>query len=273
MRIGSALLGGTAVLVGLTVLLGSWYTVDQSERAIVLNNGAVSGDAGPGLHFKMPIVQSVHTISLRTQTVRFENGTNDSRMEAYSKDQQPAHISVAVNYHITDPVQVYTQYHDVDSLEHNVINTRAYEQVKNVFGQFTAAEAIQNRSVLNSEVMKAVWAADKNLPIVVEGVQIMDITFSDQYEKAVEERMTATVKQQQATAEAAATRTRADANAYQKVAAGEAEAKAIRARGDALKDNPGLPGLVTAEKWDGHLPTTMAPGNTVPFLNVGQNGK
>ena len=66
--------------------------------------------------------------------------------------------------------------------------------------------------------------------------------------------------------------TRADAKAYSAKVQGEAEASAIRNRGDALRDNPGLPALVTAEKWDGHLPTTMVPGGAVPFLKVNPGG-
>jgi hypothetical protein len=29
-----------------------------------------------------------------------------------------------------------------------------------------------------------------------------------------------------------------------------------------------MPQLVAAEKWDGHLPTTMPPGGSVPFLSL-----
>ena len=49
---------------------------------------------------------------------------------------------------------------------------------------------------------------------------------------------------------------------------GNAEAEAIKARGDALNENPNLIGLVQAERWDGKLPTTMLPNSTVPFMNM-----
>jgi regulator of protease activity HflC (stomatin/prohibitin superfamily) len=49
---------------------------------------------------------------------------------------------------------------------------------------------------------------------------------------------------------------------------GDAEAHAINARGRALAQNPALVELVQAEKWNGVLPTTMVPGQTVPFINV-----
>jgi regulator of protease activity HflC (stomatin/prohibitin superfamily) len=110
-------------------------------------------------------------------------------------------------------------------------------------------------------------------------VQIEDIHFSDQYENAVEARMQAIVKQQQAEADKQKRIIDADASAYEVKAAadakahqievqGKAEAGAIQARGDALRNNPSLPTLVAAEKWNGILPTTMLPGNSVPFVNV-----
>ncbi len=110
-------------------------------------------------------------------------------------------------------------------------------------------------------------------------MQIEDITFSNQYETAVELRMQAIVKQQQAEADkqkriidadalAYEVKAAADAKAHQIEVQGKAEAGAIQARGDALRNNPALPTLVASEKWNGVLPTTMMPGNTVPFINV-----
>ncbi|HEX4861387.1 MAG TPA: SPFH domain-containing protein, partial [Rhizomicrobium sp.] len=61
---------GSLVLVGLIILLvavlgsGSWYTVDQGERGVLLTNGALSGVVEPGLHFKMPFFQTVAKVTL-----------------------------------------------------------------------------------------------------------------------------------------------------------------------------------------------------------------
>jgi uncharacterized membrane protein YqiK len=49
---------------------------------------------------------------------------------------------------------------------------------------------------------------------------------------------------------------------------GEAEASALQAKANALRENPSYVALTAAEKWDGKLPTTMVPGSAVPFVNV-----
>mgnify|MGYP000373178356 CR=1 FL=1 len=125
----------------------------------------------------------------------------------------------------------------------------------------------------------------KGSGIQVLSVQVENIDFSDAYELAVEgaakakadiERsksellrveQEAQQKVKQAEAEAEAKKLQADADAYATAAAGKAEASAIAARGAALRDNPNLIGLVTAEKWDGKLPSTM-PGQVTPFVHI-----
>jgi regulator of protease activity HflC (stomatin/prohibitin superfamily) len=270
---------GVVVLVLLMIVFSSYFTIDQGERGVILHYGAVVGEAEPGLHFKLPIITTIEKISVQIQKESFEkNADGDFRMQAYSRDQQPATIALSVNFHVTDVSAVYSQYGSLMSMESRIINPKTYEQLKNVFGQFDAADAIQKRASLNAKVYDAIRSAVRG-PVVIDSVQIEDISFSQQYEGAVEARMQAIVKQQQAEADKQKRIIDADASAYEVKAAadakahqievqGNAEAGAIKARGDALRANPGLPGLVAAEKWNGILPTTMVPGNAVPFLNL-----
>jgi regulator of protease activity HflC (stomatin/prohibitin superfamily) len=274
-----AVAAAVAFILLLMILFSTYFTIDQGERGVILHNGAIVGEAEPGLHFKLPIITSIEKISVQVQKESFaRTAEGDARMQAYSRDQQPATIALSVNYHVTDASAVYAQYGSLAGMEARVINPKTYEQLKNVFGQFDAADAIQKRASLNAEVYAAIRGAVQG-PVVIDSVQIEDISFSTQYEAAVEARMQAIVKQQQAEADKQKRIIDADASAYEVKAAadakahqievqGAAEAGAIKARGDALRDNPALPTLVAAEKWNGVLPTTMVPGNSVPFVNV-----
>jgi regulator of protease activity HflC (stomatin/prohibitin superfamily) len=252
---------GVAALAVLLVARASWYTIDQGERGVILRMGAVIDEAGPGFGLKLPLLDQVERISTQSQNTRYTD------VKTYSRDQQPATLRVSMNFHVTDTRTVYTEYKTLQNMIDRLITPQIYTWSENIVGQFNATSAVQDRAKLNTELAIALRKVIRG-PVMIESVQIENIDFSGKYEEAVEARMEATVKQQQAEAEAASTRTRADASAYAVKAQGEAEASAIRARGAALRDNPGLPGLVTAEKWDGHLPTTMVPGGAVPFLNV-----
>lgn len=276
-RIAALIAALTGALVFLTLVLSTYYTINQGELGVVLHFGAVEGVSQPGIHFKVPVVTTVEKISIQPQVVVYGTDSN-APFQSYSRDQQPANFQVSVNYHATDVVAVYSQFGDLETMRARIIDPKVYEEVKNVFGQFDAADAIQKRAMLNAQIFNALKNAVKG-PLNIDSVQIQDIAFSQQYESAVEARMQAIVKQQQAEADKAKRIIDADAAAYEveaqakatafsKQAVGEAEAAAIRARGDALKANPELPSLVAAEKWNGVLPTQMVPGNSVPFLQL-----
>jgi regulator of protease activity HflC (stomatin/prohibitin superfamily) len=280
-RLISTVVGaGIAAIFGLTILLGSWYTIDQGELGVVLRNGAVVGTADAGLHLKTPFITSVEKFSTRTQKLHFE------KVATYSKDQQPTVLTLSVNYHI-DPGKVGEIYSRLGAAYgERVIWPAVYTDTKNVFGQFDAVTIVQERAKLNLETTNAV--ADSLLPygILVEAVQIENVDFSSEYEKSIEARMAAAVaveraksdlakievdaqqKVKQAEADALATRARASAEAYATEVRGKAEATAINAKGAALRDNPALVNLTTAERWNGALPATMVPSAGVPFLNV-----
>jgi len=276
--IGGAVVAG---LIGLTVLGGSWYTVDQGERGVILRNGAITGTADPGLGFKLPIVDTVVDIDIRTRANLYEN------VMAYSRDQQTAGLNVSVNYRVpADQVlNVYENYGSVENLRSRVLDRKVFDQTKNVFGQFNAVTAIQERARLVADVQMAIQNAVQG-PIIIESVQIENIDFSDAYENSIEQRMLAEVEVQkiqqnaerekvqaeikviQAQADADARVAQATAEAKAITLTGNAEAEAINARGRALRDNPSLIELVSAERWNGVLPTTMVPGSAVPFVNV-----
>lgn len=271
------------LIVAITIFGGSWYTVDQGERGVNLRNGAITGISEPGFGFKMPIVDRVVDIDIRSRAKIYEN------VLAYSRDQQTAGMTISVNYRV--PVEqvatVYEDYGSVDNLAARLLDRQVMDESKNVFGRFNAVTAIQERSRLVAEIQMAVQEAVQG-PILIESVQIENIDFSDIYEQSIEQRMQAEVEVQkvmqnaerekvqaeikviQAQADADARIAQATAEAQAITLTGDAEASAIRARGEALRDNPSLVELVQAEKWNGILPTTMVPGQTVPFLNVGK---
>jgi regulator of protease activity HflC (stomatin/prohibitin superfamily) len=276
--------GIIAAATGLLVVLvgfSSWYTVDQGERAVILRNGAVVGEAEPGLHFKVPVIDRAVYISVQSHKVEFE------KMAAYSKDQQPAEIKLSVNFHAA-PSQardIYATYGSLEGMVDRVLRPNVNKASKEVFGQYTAVSAIQERAKFGTDVYQAIVNAVGE-KLAIDAVQIENVDFSNAYEQSIEQRMLAEVEVQKVKqnwekekVSADITRTKAQAEADAKLAQATAEAKAIemkgaaeataiQSKGAALRDNPGLVSLIQAEKWDGKLPTTMVPNTTVPFLNV-----
>jgi regulator of protease activity HflC (stomatin/prohibitin superfamily) len=303
-----SIIAGIVGLFVLTILLGSWYTIDQTQRGVLLRNGAFIEVVQPGLHFKWPWIDAVVKIDMQTHTYTW------AKMESYSADQQPANLKVSVTLHVAaDKVpDMYARFRgDEKAAIDRIIGPHMNEKVKVVFGQYTAARAISARGQLNADSATALTQAIAYDPVfVIESVQIEDIAFSPDYIKSVEQRMQAEVEVQryrqqlerekvqaeifvtqakakadavraeaQAAADAIRLRGLADGDAIKARGTGEAasiqargaaEATAIRAKGDALGQNPHLVTLMQAERWDGKLPVTMVPGGSVPMLGIGQ---
>ena len=273
-----------AMVLFLAILFfGSWFTIDQGERGVHLRNGAVVGSAEPGLGFKVPIIDDVKRIPVQNLTTLYD------KVSAYSSDQQTAEIRVSVSFHVppADVVALYSEYGSVEGLTSRVVDRQVPTQVENVFGQYTAISAVQNRVKFVKDVTQAIRTAVKG-PVVIDSVQIENIDFSDAYEKSIELRMQAEVLVQtekqnlekekvqaqiavtQANGQADSSLARARADAESTRIKGEAEATAIKARAAALAQNQDLVELTKAERWNGVLPTTMIPNSAIPFLGSGK---
>lgn len=269
-RLGLWVLGG---LVAVYVAFSSWYQVDQGERAVVLRFGAIVGVSEPGLHLKVPMIDRVRLITVQTQNRRYQ------QLEAYSRDQQPANLTVSVTFQVSDPSSIYEEYGDLEGAVARLIDPRVLSETKSIFGTYDAVRAIQERAELNRDFSDVVTSSVTG-PIEILSVQIENIDFSEAYEQSVEQRMLAQVEIQRreqnlrtTQVEAQIARTRAEGEAEAIRLRGEAEASAIRARADALRANADLVQLQAVEKWDGKLPTTMVPSTALPFIDLQPAGR
>lgn len=272
---------GVIGIIMLCIFFGSWYTVDETERGVLLRNGALVGVVEPGLSFKTPFVESVKFISVQSQATSYQG------VQAYSKDQQTAVLNVSVSWHVPagEVAKVYTQYQDLEGLVARLISRQVGTQVENVFGGYNAVTAVQQRGKFVADVSRAIKEAIKG-PVVIDSVQVENIDFSDDYEKSIALRMKAEVEvktreqmlateqvqaqirvtQAQAEADSKVAQAKADAEATR--LRGEAEADAIKARAQALASNQNLVELTKAERWDGKLPTTVLPNGALPFIDA-----
>ena len=140
-----------------TIFFGSWYTIDQTERGVLLRNGAFVEVVQPGLHFKLPWIESVNKIDM--QTHKFEY----SKVNSYSADQQPADLKVSVILHVSkDKVaEMYSRFGgDMQAAVSRLVTPHMNQEVKVVFGQYTAAKAISQRGPLNTDAAKGPYRGD-----------------------------------------------------------------------------------------------------------------
>ena len=246
-----ALVGGiVALIVVCMIVLGSWYTVDQTERGVLLRNGAVVGTAQPGLGFKVPLIDSVEKVSVKTATYTWD------KMNSYSYDQQPADLKISVTLRAAPEkvADLYAKFGKLDSAVNQVVSPVVNQQVKVVFGRYTAVKAIQERGALNSAIKDAIADNLKYDPmIVIESVQLENIEFSQNYLHSIEQRMLAEVEVQKLQQNAEREKVQAQITVTQATA----KANAVRAEAQANADATRLNG-------EARPPTSRSPAKPKP---------
>lgn len=255
----AAIVGGIIVLIVVLKSINPFIIVGAGQRGVVMNWGAVSDTVLlEGIHIRVPIMQEVQIIDVQTQKLVIET-------LAYSKDIQSVKTKLALNYHVR-PESVNGLWQKVGhDFMARLIEPAVQESVKAAAAQFTAQQLIEERPRVKEEIKRELFERLENY-FTLDEFSITDFSFSDDFEKAVEEKQVA----QQKALKASNDLDRIKTEAAQRIAQAEAEAKAIRLQAEAITQQGGRDyvQLKAIEKWDGKLPAQMIPGSTVPFLNL-----
>jgi len=263
---------GTVITLFLAFLIFSPLgTVNAGERGVRLRFGAVTGDVVPeGLYWKTPLVESVKTFPVRTQTIAFDkenaesNNAGNSYLAAATRNQQDLQTAVIVNYHVNaDKVDDIYKNYTFDTYESNQLEPLVRSAVKATTAQYDSADITVKRGEIEQKIYATLQETFKAKDAVVESIANTDFRFSKEYTQAIENKARA---EQDALA-AQNKLKQVEFEAQQDIARAKGKAEAIKVEAQALKDNPEVSTLRAIEKWDGKLPTYTA-GGAVPFINV-----
>jgi len=250
------------VLFILFLLLNPIVLISAGERGVVLNLGAVSDTImNEGLNFRTPFIQSVKKFDVKIQKDELETG-------AASKDLQEVKTTIALNFHIM-PDMVNKLYQNIGvNFKTRIIDPAIQEAVKAATAKFTAEEAITKRQAVREEIKTLLTERLKREYIAVDEVSITDFDFSNEFNKAIELKVTA----EQQALKAKNDLERVKMEAEQRIAQAKAEAEAIRIQAESISKQGGQSyvQLKAIEKWNGILPIQMIPNATVPFLDLNQ---
>jgi prohibitin 2 len=255
-------LGIVIVLFVLSIGLGSFGTIGAGERGVKTRFGEVVGVIDPGLYFKLPFVESVEKLEVKTRTVNYDKNGNEgdsidtSQLSGASKDLQDVWIGVVVNYHI-DPTKVadiYSQYRSVENFEANVIEPIIREVVKSTSAQYTAEELVTKRAEFGDKVNATLSERFMTKASLLERFSVTNFEFSKSFTQAIESKVTAVQN-----AEAAKNKLeQVKFEAQQTIETAKATAEAQRISSAALAAQGGADyvELQRIKAWDGHACTS-----------------
>ncbi|HEY2133315.1 MAG TPA: prohibitin family protein [Acetobacteraceae bacterium] len=293
------------LLVAGGTLAGSFYTVQPTEMAGVRRLGTVltSEPVGPGLHMKLPWIDTVDTIQTSLNVFQLNDLT------VYTIDNQAVTVGIGVSYRIPRAAVLKLLYNvgrtgNVDINEN--IRPVLADRVLRVFSTQNTVNISANREQIASAIRKDVSDALGSIfGLEITDLQLSSITYSPSFQASVEAAVqakndairaentvakvryegeqvkvqaeaqaAARVAQANGEAEAAIVQARAQSQAailraqgesQAATLTGEAQAHVIQQIGAAVAANPSVVNYEQAHRWNGAMPATMLGGGTSPL--------
>lgn len=231
------------LILGLTTCIGSAYTVDTGEVAIISRFGKVVRTEPEGLHFKTPYIEGKTFMSTREETISLQ-------YEVSSKDIQTVLTDVVVQYKIVDAEAVYRSFKA--DYNNRLLLPRIAEAVQSTSSRYTIEELIEHRQQLASEMAAAIKSDIENYGILITKVSIVNHDFSDSFERAIEEKKVAQQSAQRQQIELEQQLRKAEMTLRIKQEEAKANAVLTQSLSKEVLYKQWL------EKWDGRLPQVVS---------------
>ena len=246
------------LVIAVPIFFGAFYIVHAGERAVLITLGNPSNAIiSEGLHFKIPLIQSVQVFDIKTQKDEID-------ATAASKDLQTVSAKVAVNYHLQQDSapRIYREV-GVDYVN-RILSPAIQESVKASTAQYTAEELITKREFVREAIRVLLVSKMEARGIIIEDVLITNFDFSETFNAAIENKVT--MEQNALAAENKLKQIEFEAK--QRIAQANGEAEAIRIQAAAITAQGGAAyvQLQAINKWNGVMP--QVTGGAMPFLNL-----
>lgn len=227
-----------AVVIGLlaiAVISGSVYTVNEMEKAIVLQFREIKrSEHEPGWHVKIPFINEVVHFDARIQTL-------DASPQLYlTAEKKNLVVDSFVKWRIQDVATYWVTVEGRKSQAESRLSARINTMLRDQFGQRTVQEVISGeRDVIMDEVRKNVDQEARSIGIDVVDVRLKRVDLDPDISERVYSRMEAersrVAKELRAQGAEAAERIRADADRRREITLANAyrDSEQLRGEGDA----------------------------------------
>ena len=216
---GLLIVGGIVGLLVLSVILGSFFTVETAQVAIVQRLGKFARIAGPGLNWKTPYIEIVvRRISMKVQQF-------DVQVETKTQDNVFVQIPVSIQYKVMPDAVEAAFYKLSDPVKQ--IESMVYNVVLGHVPKMKLDDTFLNQADIASDLRDNLDGSMKEYGYSIVKVLISDIV-PDQKVKAAMNDINAAQREREATV------SRAETNKLLLVKQAEAEAESKRLQGEGI---------------------------------------
>ncbi|QJQ99755.1 protease modulator HflC [Halomonas sp. PGE1] len=228
------IVGGLAAVAWLAS--NSLYVVDETERAVKLRFGEViEENIQPGLHFKVPITQTVRKFDTRVLTLN----TDTSRY--LTLEQKAVIVDSYVKWQVVNPTRYYEATAGDEMMAVRLIQPRVDESLRNEFGRLDLQQIIAERrdDLMIGPTQDLDALLREELGVAIVDVRVKRIDLPDDVSAAVFERMRSErereAREWRAQGQEESERIRANADRRRQVLLAQAteRAETLRGEGDA----------------------------------------
>lgn len=237
-------------------IFASFKTVKSGEIGLRVRFGKiVDSKLTEGFNFKIPYVEKIVKVNIKTQKVELTT-------ESSTKDMQTVQTILAVNFRVEKDQAVKLYKNVGNSYKDTILIPAIQESVKSAMSKYSAEEVITKRNEVSEECLRVLQSKVKKYGLTIQDFNIIDLSFSEAYKQAVEEKTIA--EQKVLTAQQNLERARVENE--QKVAEAEATRQVNELLNQTITEDILLKQFI--EKWDGKLPETYAGNDLLSIFNI-----
>lgn len=271
---GKSIFSIVIFIVVFVIILDGLISVPPGHVGIIYDRGrgVLANELPEGLHFKIPFWQVSYLTDVRTQEYTMSSMPgegaiySDDSMTAPTADGQTVEVDATVLFH-PDPTMAAELFQSVgpDYIQ-KIVRTISRSQIRAVIANYSAIDVYaRKREEAEKKINEVIKELFAEKDIILERVLLRHISFSPQYAQSIEEKQVAEQKIQKAEFQ----RLEAEKLKEKKIIEAQADAEAIRLKGEMLKANPEVIQFEFVQKMSPNINWGILPDNILPLINLG----
>lgn len=165
-----------AVVFVLLILIGnSYYSIQEEEQAVVCTFGSPKAVTTPGLHFKIPFIQTVTKVNTTIQgfSIGWESQGNEEDALMITSDYNFIYVDFYAEYRVTDPIKALYASEAPEEILKNI----AQNCIRTTIGSYGVDSVLTTgKNEIQANIKQMILDKLENYDI---GVQLVNITIQD----------------------------------------------------------------------------------------------